>query len=117
MLGLTSLIPGVPYELFMLAYLAVYACTSMTGGNMQTLGSDIAPPRLRGQFYGVSHTLGNIGGPLATTTFAVLSATAGYFSAFVFLGVTAGAAAFILATQVRDRIRDERRAAATAASS
>ena len=28
----------------MIAYLAVYACVSMTGGNMQTLGSDIAPP-------------------------------------------------------------------------
>ena len=116
-LGLTSVIPDVPFQVFMVAYLCVYACTSMTGGNMQTLGSDIAPPRLRGKFYGISQTLGNVGGPLATSAFAVLSATVGYWSAFAFLGLTSGSAAFILATQVRDRLRDERRAAATAAPS
>jgi MFS family permease len=110
MLALTSVLP-VPYAFFMGAYLCVYACTSLTGGNMQTLGSDIAPPSARGRFYGVSQTLGNIGGPLATTSFAVLSAALGYWSAFIFLGFTAGAAAFILGTQVRDRVREERLAA------
>jgi MFS family permease len=103
----------VPFGFFMAAYLCVYGCTSLTGGNMQTLGSDIAPAHLRGQFYGVSQTLGHFGGPVATTAFAVLAAIVGYWSAFVFLGATAGSAAFILATQVRDRLRDERRAAPT----
>jgi len=110
MLALTSVLP-VPYAFFMAAYLCVYACTSLTGGNMQTLGSDIAPPNARGRFYGVSQTLGNIGGPLATTSFALLSASLGYWSAFIFLGFTAGMAAFILATQVHDRVREERLAA------
>jgi MFS family permease len=81
----------------------------MTGGNMQTLGSDIAPPNARGRFYGVSQTLGNLGGPLATSAFALLSATLGYWSAFAFLGTTAAGAAFVLGTQVRDRVREQRR--------
>jgi MFS family permease len=107
-LGLTALIP-VPFAVFMAAYLCVYACTSMTGGNMQTLGSDIAPANARGQFYGVSQTLGHFGGPVATSAVALLSAGIGYWSAFAFLGFTAGSAAFILGTQVPDRLRDERK--------
>jgi MFS family permease len=108
-LAVTALLQ-VPFGFFIAAYLCVYACTSMTGGNMQTLGSDIAPPSLRGRFYGVSQTLGHFGGPVATSSFAVLAASIGYWAAFVFLGFTAGSAAFILGTQVRDRLRDERRA-------
>ncbi len=107
-LGVTALL-HVPFGYFMAAYLCVYACTSMTGGNMQTLGSDIAPASARGRFYGVSQTLGNLGGPLATSAFALLSAGVGYWSAFAFLGCTAGSAAFILGTQVRDRLREERK--------
>jgi MFS family permease len=112
-LGLTAVL-HVPFGLFMIAYLCVYACTSMTGGNMQTLGSDIAPANARGRFYGVSQTLGNVGGPIATTAFALLSASAGFGAAFAFLGLTAGSAAFVLGTQVRDRLREERKAARSA---
>jgi MFS family permease len=115
-LALTAIVPDVPFELFMAAYLAVYACVSLTGGNMQTLGSDIAPARVRGQFYGVSQTLGNLGGPMATSTFAIFSTTVGYWSGFIFLGATAGVAAFVLGTQVRDRLREERRTQAAVSS-
>jgi MFS family permease len=107
-LAVTALL-HVPFGFFMAAYLCVYACTSMTGGNMQTLGSDIAPASVRGRFYGVSQTMGHFGGPVATSAFALLSAGIGYWSAFAFLGLTAGSAAFILGTQVRDRLREERK--------
>ena len=114
-LGLTALVE-VPFGVFMAAYLCVYACTSLTGGNMQTLGSDIAPANARGQFYGVAQTLGHFGGPIATSAVALLSAGVGYWSAFVFLGLTAGSAAFVLGTQVPDRLRQERRRSRAAAS-
>jgi MFS family permease len=115
-LGLTAVIP-VPFGVFLAAYLGVYACTSLTGGNMQALGSDIAPANARGQFYGVSQTLGHFGGPVATTAVALLSSGLGYWSAFGFLGLTAGCAAFILATQVPDRLRQERKASRAVATS
>ncbi len=39
------------------------ASNGITSGNMQTLGSDIAPEKARGKFYGVWQTIGTIGAP------------------------------------------------------
>lgn len=105
------------FEMFMLAYFCVSASNGITGGNMQTLGSDIAPEKARGKFYGVWHTLGSVGSPVSVSLFALLSAGVGYWAAFGFLGVVALGATFILATQVRDRLREKPAAAATAVSS
>jgi MFS family permease len=102
---------GWPLGTFIAAYLCVYGTNSITGGNMQTLGSDIAPANARGRFYGVWHTLGSVGGPVSTSTFAVLTSFAGYWAAFVFLAGTAVGAALIVGTQVRDRVRERRRIA------
>lgn len=104
------------FEMFVLAYVCVYTSNSITGGNMQTLGSDIAPDNARGRFYGVWNTLGSVGSPVSTSTFALLSAGMGYWAAFGFLSAMACGAAFILGTQVRDRVRERRAAAATAAA-
>jgi MFS family permease len=97
----------VPLEVFVAAYLGVYAANSITGGNMQTLGSDIAPVNARGRFYGVWQTIGNVGSPVSTSGFALISAVVGYWAAFASIAVMAGGAAFILATQVRDRLREK----------
>lgn len=97
---------GWPLGTFIAAYLCVYGTNSITGGNMQTLGSDIAPAHARGRFYGLWHTLGSVGGPVSTSAFAVLASLLGYWAAFCFLGGTAVGAALILATQVRDRLRE-----------
>ena len=103
------------FEMFVLAYLCVYMSNAITGGNMQTLGSDIAPKNARGRFYGVWNTLGSVGSPVSTSIFALLSASMGYWVAFGFLGTMACGAALILGTQVRDRVREKRAAAAAAA--
>lgn len=105
-----------PFPWFVAAYLCVYATNSTTSGTMQTLGSDLAPQNARGRFYGVSQTLGSVGGPISTSAFAVLSGTMGYWVAFAFLGVMAGGAALILGTQVRYKISERAVPATTAAS-
>ncbi|MBM2811605.1 MAG: major facilitator superfamily 1 [Chloroflexi bacterium] len=97
----------VPFEVFIAAYLGVHASNSITGGNMQTLGSDIAPTNARGRFYGVWQTLGNVGSPISTSLFAVLSATVSYWAAFGAIALMAAGTAFILATLVHDRLRDK----------
>ena len=107
---------NLSFEMFMLAYFCVYVSNGITGGNMQTLGSDIAPEKARGRFYGVWHTLGSIGSPISTSIFALLSAGLGYWAAFGFLSVMAFGATFILATQVRDRLREKPAPAATVAA-
>jgi len=105
-MGFTAYVQ-LPFNVFVASYFAVYATNSITGGNMQTLGSDLAPPNARGRFYGVWQTLGSVGGPLGTSAFAALSAAAGYWVAFGFLSVTAASAAFILAFLVPERMRHE----------
>lgn len=99
----------------MLAYFCVSVSNGITGGNMQTLGSDIAPEKARGRFYGVWHTMGSVGSPISTSLFALLSAGLGYWAAFGFLGMMAFGTTFILATQVRDRLREKPAPAVTAA--
>jgi len=103
-------------KMFVLAYICVHTSNAITGSNMQTLGSDIAPDKARGRFYGVWNTLGSVGSPVSTSIFALLSAGMGYWRAFGFLGVMACGTAFILGTQVRDRVREKRAAAAAAAA-
>lgn len=94
----------MPVHIFVLAYICVYASNGITGGNMQTLGSDIAPAKARGKFYGVWHTIGTVGSPASTSMFALLSAILGFWAAFGFLGFMASATAIILGTQVHDRL-------------
>ena len=105
-MGFTAYVE-VPFNIFVAAYFAVYATNSITGGNMQTLGSDIAPANARGRFYGVWQTLGSIGGPIGTSAFAALSALVGYWAAFAFLGAIAASAALILGVLVPERMRHE----------
>jgi MFS family permease len=100
--------------IFILAYVCVFTSNGITGGNMQTLGSDIAPEKARGKFYGVWQTITTVGAPGGTTMFAVLSGGMGYWVAFGFLGIAAGATAFILGTQVQEQWR--RKPATTATS-
>jgi MFS family permease len=103
-----------PLGTFIVAYLLVSTSNGITGGNMQTLGSDLAPDNARGRFYGVWNTLGSVGSPVSTSTFALLTAGIGYWAAFGFLSVMACGAAFILGTQVRDRLREKPVSPATA---
>ncbi len=105
-IGVTDYVQ-LSFNMFVLAYICVYASTGITSGNMQTLGSDIAPERARGKFYGVWNTIGTIGAPGGTSMFAVLSGGLGYWAAYGFLGAMAGGTAFILGTQVREKLREK----------
>ena len=98
---------GSSFAMFILAYICVFASNGITSGNMQTLGSDIAPEKARGKFFGVWQTIGTIGAPGGTSMFAVLSGGLGYWAAFGFLGIIAGGTALILGTQVHERLREK----------
>jgi MFS family permease len=86
----------MPFNMFMVAYFCVYASNGITGGNMQTLGSDIAPEKARGKFYGVWQTIGTVGSPTSISIFALLSGSLGFWAAFGFLGFMACSTALIL---------------------
>ena len=103
-IGITDL-AQMSLAVFMVAYLSVHASNGVTGGSMQTLGSDIAPEKARGKFYGIWQTIGTVGSPASTAMFAFLSGSLGFWAAFGFLALMSGATVFILGTQVHDRLR------------
>jgi MFS family permease len=97
----------LPFLAFLTAFLAVSASQSLTGGNMQTLGSDMAPANARGQFMGVYNFISQTGQTLSPVIFALLAERAGYPASFLFLCLTGSSTALILATQVRETLRRE----------
>ena len=105
------------FPIWVLSFLLVQSSQSITSGNMQTLGSDMAPPNARGKFMGMWQLVGSIGTTLSPAVFGVVSAGHGYAAAFSVFGVTALGAALIVGTQVRETVRrDEPRPAEGATS-
>lgn len=96
---------------FFAIYFVVHAAQSMTSGNMQTIGSDIAPPHLRGRFFGIWQLVGHIAGVISPAAFGFLAETTGYGGSFIFLAVTAFAACFVLVTQVKTNMAERTRGA------
>jgi MFS family permease len=100
------------FEIWVISFLLVQASQSITSGNMQTLGSDMAPRHARGKFMGMWQLIGQIGTTLSPAIFGFVSATASYAAAFLVFAMSALGAALIVGTQVRETIRrDEPRAA------
>jgi len=88
-----------PFFTYVVVFLLVQASQSMTSGNMQVIGSDVAPPHLRGQFFGIWQLIGQVASLASPAIFAFLAETSGYTASFVFLSACALTAAFVLATQ------------------
>ncbi len=74
-----------------LFFLAV-ATQSLTGGSVQTVGADVAPPEARGAFLGLWRFTGQGGQAIGPIIFAILAAQVDYTAAFLF---TAGCAACV----------------------
>lgn len=85
---------------FVGAYLFQVAAQSLTGGSIQTIGADVAPPNARGMFLGLWRFTAQVGSALSPLVFAFLADRAGYGFAFVFVAVAAFITAFLLITRV-----------------
>lgn len=97
----------LPFAMFVLAFLAFHAAQSVTSGNMQVIGSDIAPAHARGKFFGVWRLIGEIGMVLSPMAFAFLAETHEYGASFVFLSTMAFATALVLGTKIRETLKRE----------
>ena len=69
---------------------------SLTGGSIQTVGADVAPPEARGTFLGLWRFTGQSGAALSPVIFALLADHLNYGSAFLFTAASAGVVAFLL---------------------
>ena len=96
---------GLPFEAFVAAFLVMHAAQNITSGNMQVIGSDIAPAHVRGKFFGVWRTIGEIGQVASPVAFAYLAEAYDYGTAFMFLCATAMATALVLGTLVKEPLK------------
>lgn len=85
---------------YVAAFLAGVAAQSLTGGSIQTIGADVAPPQARGMFLGLWRFTGQVGQTASPVAFAYLAASVGYGSSFVFIAAAAAGTALLLITRV-----------------
>ncbi len=92
-------------------YLAMFflgvGLQALTGGSIQTVGADVAPPEARGKFLGLWRFTGQGGAALSPILFALLADHVDYGSAFLYIAAAAAAVAFLLVRYVPEtRTRD-----------
>ena len=85
---------------YVLIFYFAIATQSLTGGSIQTIGADVAPPEARGRFLGLWRFAGQGGIAASPIIFAFLSATAGYSVSFLFISLSASVVAGLLIFKV-----------------
>jgi MFS family permease len=93
-----------PFSVYVPAFLALQFSLSLTAGNMQVIGSLIAPAHVRGRFFGVWRLIGEGGSALSPALFALIASAASYGVSFAFLGACSIGAAVVLWTTVRQSL-------------
>lgn len=92
------------FELSLPWYIAMFYLAlltqGLTGGSVQTVGADVAPPEARGTFLGIWRFTGQGGATVGPIIFALIADHLGYTSSFLFTAVTAAAVAFLLVRYV-----------------
>lgn len=86
----------LPLQWYVACFLAGIASQSLTGGSIQTVGADVAPPQARGMFLGLWRLTGQVGVTISPAIFAVLAEIAGYGNAFTYIAAAAFATAMLL---------------------
>lgn len=81
---------------YVVTFLIGVVAQSLTGGSIQTIGVDVAPPEARGMFLGLWRFTGQAGTSLSPIAFAYLADFTGYGSSFVFIAVAALITALLL---------------------
>ena len=92
---------------FIAAFVAVHMSVNVISGNMQTLGTDVAPAEARGKFFGVSRTVAQAGATLSPASWSWLTALSTATVGFGFLGGAAFVGAIIVIFLIPETLRRE----------
>jgi MFS family permease len=84
------------YAWYVALFFMGVALQGLTGGSIQTVGADVAPPGGRGMFLGLWRLTGQGGSTLSPILFAILATQLNYGSAFLFVAASAAVVAFLL---------------------
>lgn len=97
MLGLAfSAAVHLPLAGYVAIFLFGIMAQSLTGGSVQTIGADVAPPEARGKFLGIWRFFGQGGSALSPIVFAALASSISYASSFLFVAACAGVVATLV---------------------
>ncbi len=96
---------GLSLAWFIASFVFVHLSISIISGNMQTLGTDVAPPQARGLFFGMSRLVAQGGSTASPMSFGLLSGAFGFGAAFVLLASTAFAAAMVVVFFLEETLR------------
>lgn len=103
---------GLSLSWFIASFVFVHLSMGVISGNMQTLGTDVAPAQARGLFFGVSRLIAQGGSTTSPASFGVLSGAFGYGLAFVFLASTALLAAMVVTFFLEETLKRPEKEAA-----
>jgi MFS family permease len=102
-----TVIAAASFGAFLVGYYLLHITQAITSGNMQVLGTDLAPARARGRFIGIWRMLAQLGNATSPMFFS-LFALIGYAASFSFVAVCALATAGIVAFKVEETVRSVR---------
>jgi DHA1 family multidrug resistance protein-like MFS transporter len=84
------------FEMYVGAFLFSRVALSVVSGNMQVIGSDLAPPSARGTFFGLWGFIRNVGQVVSPGGFALVADHFGFGSSFLMLSVMSLGVAILL---------------------
>ncbi|HVB07145.1 MAG TPA: MFS transporter [Acidimicrobiales bacterium] len=82
---------------FIVIFLLGIVMQSLTGGSIQTVGADVAPPEARGRFLGLWRFTGQGGTAISPVIFALIAHNNRYGPAFLYIGCAAAMVAILVA--------------------
>ncbi len=90
---------------FIAAFVAIHMSVNVISGNMQTLGTDVAPAEARGMFFGASRTVAQGGSTLSPASFSLFTGLLSAGAGFLFLGATAFVGGLIVIFLIPETLR------------
>ncbi|MCU1673279.1 MAG: hypothetical protein JWN77_1392 [Frankiales bacterium] len=81
-------------------FLLGVAAQALTGGSVQTIGTDVAPAAARGMFLGMWRFTGQCGSVSSPVVFALIADAAGFPSSFMFVAASAAIVAYLMLRHV-----------------
>jgi len=88
LMSLTAFLP-LPVTFFLACYVLTLATQGTTGGTMQVLGADLAPPFGRGRYFAIWRPVSQLGSTVTPGLFALIAERAGYGYGFLYLSACA----------------------------
>jgi MFS family permease len=95
---------GWGYWAFVTGFVWMQLIGAGLSGSMQTIGTDLAPPKARGRFFGIGRMVSQAGFMANPLSFGAITAVSGFTAAFTFVAGSGFVSALILAFLIKESL-------------